>query len=90
MQQWHADEEAQEKVKAAIQSTIGMLFFKRLEVPVVAMFHKEHLGELLATREFEVPQPTSVRRPADAQLPLINEIGSIIRPPLVSRDVVAA
>jgi hypothetical protein len=61
LQEWQADEVAQNNLLNAIQSVIGMLFIKRLEVPVIAMFNKEHLGELLATREFEVPLPTTVR-----------------------------
>lgn len=61
MQEWQEDEEAQEQLRLAIQSLVGMLFFKRVEVPVVAMFHKEMLGELLSTREFEVPRTVTVR-----------------------------
>ena len=37
------------------------MFFKKLEVPVLAMFHKELMGELLCTRAREVPDVVSVR-----------------------------
>ena len=61
MQEWQDDEEAQEQLRLAIQAALGLLFFKRLEVPTIAMFHKEVLGELLTTRRFEVPNVLTVR-----------------------------
>lgn len=61
MQAWQDDIEAQEQLKLAVQSTLGLLFFKRVEVPTIALFHKEVLGELLATRRFEIPHTVTVR-----------------------------
>lgn len=64
MQQWQDDGQAQQNLVSAIGACLHLVFARSLEVPVLAMHHKDVLGELLATREFEVPDVVTVRRPA--------------------------
>jgi hypothetical protein len=61
VQKWQEDEAAQEELRAAIEALLGLVFVQGCEVPLAAMHHKEVLGELLATRQFEVPATVSVR-----------------------------
>jgi hypothetical protein len=80
VQEWQEDEEAQEQLRLAIQSLVGMLFFKRVEVPVVAMFHKEVLGELLSTREFEVPRTVTVLPPFGLERVRLSYTAGLVAP----------
>jgi hypothetical protein len=51
---------AQDMLKGAIKEAIRLIFFQKFEVPVLGMFHKEALGELLCGREPETPQVLTV------------------------------
>ena len=61
VQQWRDNEEAQEQVRTSIEHAVSLMFVKGYEVPLIAMFHKEVLGELLCTRQFETPTTLTVR-----------------------------
>lgn len=41
---------AQDHLRECIKTAIRFLFMESFEVPVLAMFYKEHLGELLSLR----------------------------------------
>lgn len=60
MQEWQSDERSQAALAASIREATKLLFFKKLEVPVLAMFNKELMGELLCTRAREIPDVVSV------------------------------
>lgn len=62
-QDWQNDEESQAALAASIREAIKLLFFKKFEVPVLAMFHKELMGELLCTRAREISDVVSVSCP---------------------------
>lgn len=60
MQEWQSNEQSQAALAASIREAIKLLFFKKLEVPVLAMFNKELMGELLCTRAREISDVVSV------------------------------
>lgn len=72
MQEWQSNEQSQAALAASIREAIKLLFFKKLEVPVLAMFNKELMGELLCTRAREISDVVSVSSlapPASTRLP---------------------
>lgn len=50
VQAWRDDLNAQERLRECIKTAIRYMFIEEYEVPVLAMFFKEHLGELLSLR----------------------------------------
>ena len=70
VQQWREDEQAQANLHAAVAACLNLVFRESLEVPVIAMHHKGVLGELLCTREFEVPDVVTVRPMSSSLLSL--------------------
>eukprot|EP00892_Ulva_mutabilis_P012129 jgi/Ulvmu1/9289/UM050_0038.1 len=65
IEEWQNDEESQAALAASIREAIKLLFFKKLEVPVLAMFHKELMGELLCTRAREISDVVSAEAAED-------------------------
>jgi hypothetical protein len=63
VQEWREDEGVQGALREAIATAIKLVFKEKLEVPVIASFYKERLGELLALRDSDAPALATVRTP---------------------------
>lgn len=50
VQAWRNDPDKQHRLRECIKTAIRLMFIDSYEVPVLAMFYKEHLGELLSLR----------------------------------------
>lgn len=60
MQAWRNNSEAQDRLRECIKTAIRFMFLDSIEVPVLAMFYKEYMGELLAMRRGDEPALLSV------------------------------
>ena len=61
LQEWANDPQCQNLLQNFIKNAIKLMFMEHYEVPVIAMFFKEHVGELLCMRNEEGPRLLEVR-----------------------------
>lgn len=71
MQAWRSNPAQQEHLRECIKTAIRFLFIDSFEVPVLAMFYKEYMGELLSLRRGDEPGllPVSPRIHRHAHIP---------------------